>query len=46
MNLMCILQESVNLRGVQALNLTLDFNEKAVLEENIAYLQGTLEVRF
>jgi len=32
--------------GLQAFNLTLDFDERAVLEQNISYLTSTLEVSF
>ena len=37
-------QENVARQGVAALNLTMDFDEHAVLNENIVYLTNTLEV--
>ena len=37
-------QESVERQGVSALNLSLDFDEVAVLRENMNYLHNTLEV--
>jgi hypothetical protein len=37
-------QENVTKNGLAALNLTLDFNEEAVLQENMIYFHNTLEV--
>lgn len=37
-------REKVDLIGMKALNLTLDFNEFEVLESNKKYLQNTLDV--
>lgn len=37
-------REKVNAIGVQALNLTLDFDEMDVLLKNIVYLKNTLDV--
>lgn len=37
-------KENVTKHGLKALNLTMDFDEKAVLEENMKYLSATLEV--
>ncbi len=39
------LQENVTKKGLQALNLTLDFDEKQILDENLTYIGQTLEVR-
>jgi len=39
-----VLQENVIKAGLNALNLTLDFDEKYVLQENMTYLYNTLEV--
>jgi len=38
------LQENVAQQGLSAMNLTLDFDEVAVLQENMTYLHNTLEV--
>jgi len=37
-------QDSVSRQGLSALNLSLDFDEVAVLQENMTYLHNTLEV--
>jgi leucyl-tRNA synthetase len=39
-----VVKENVVKNGPSALNLTLDFDEKAVLEENMSYLDNTLEL--
>jgi len=40
----CHVQENVARQGLTAMNLTLDFDEVAVLQENMTYLYSTLEV--
>ena len=37
-------KESVAVHGVNALNLTMDFDEISILNENLVYLTSTLEV--
>jgi leucyl-tRNA synthetase len=37
-------REKMNIVGVQALNLTLDFDEMDVLSKSIVYLKNTLDV--
>ncbi|XP_013388845.1 leucine--tRNA ligase, cytoplasmic isoform X1 [Lingula anatina] len=39
-----LVKEGVAQKGVEAMNLTLDFDEKAVLEANLTYLVSTLEL--
>jgi hypothetical protein len=39
-------QDKVANYGLNALNLTLEFDEMSVLEQNMTYLYNTLEVRF
>jgi len=37
-------REKIDQIGLDALNLTLDFSEKDVLEKNLVYLTNTLDV--
>ena len=37
-------QENVSKRGIEAMNLTTDFDERSILEKNLVYLTATLEV--
>ena len=39
-----VVKEKMEVIGLNALNLTLDFDEKAVLEGNMEYLKNTLDV--
>ena len=39
-----MVQENVERQGLNAMNLSLDFDEVAVLQENMTYLHNTLEV--
>lgn len=41
-----LIKENFGQKGVAALNLKSDFDEAAVIRENVDYLLNTLEVRF
>ena len=40
-----VMKEKMQLLGLSALNLTLDFDEFKVLQDNKKYLENTLDVR-
>ncbi|KAK2170434.1 hypothetical protein LSH36_3g30089 [Paralvinella palmiformis] len=39
-----LIQENVSKRGIEAMNLTTDFDERSILEKNLVYLTATLEL--
>lgn len=43
-SVLCFCQDRVAKMGLRALNLTMEFAEESVLQENVEYIASTLEV--